>query len=99
MLVPSPERWWDRLAASHPNHLAAGEAAVRALMAIADPNHAVDITDVVERKITAILAHDSQHPQRDQVEPMIRDWLASNAVEFGLPEGRLAEVFRVHPTT
>jgi LmbE family N-acetylglucosaminyl deacetylase len=31
MLVPSPERWWERLPASHPDHLAAGEAAIRAL--------------------------------------------------------------------
>lgn len=127
MLVPSPERWWDRLAASHPDHLAAGEAAVRALypfarnpfafpelladeglehwvvselwlMAIPDPNHAVDITDVVDRKIAAILAHDSQHPRRDEVEPMVRGWLGANATQFGLPAGRLAEVFRVHPT-
>jgi LmbE family N-acetylglucosaminyl deacetylase len=31
MLVPSPERNWDRLPASHPDHLAAGEAAIRAV--------------------------------------------------------------------
>lgn len=127
MLVPSPERWWDRLAASHPDHLAAGEAAVRALypfarnpfafpelladegledwvvnelwlMAVADPNHAVDITEMVDRKIAAILAHDSQHPQRDHVEPMVRGWLGANATAFGLPGDRLAEVFRVHST-
>ncbi|MDA8313480.1 MAG: PIG-L family deacetylase [Actinomycetota bacterium] len=27
VLAPSPERWWDRIAASHPDHLAVGEAA------------------------------------------------------------------------
>ena len=30
VLVQSPERWYDRLQASHPDHMAAGEAAVRA---------------------------------------------------------------------
>ncbi len=30
VLCQSPERWYDRLMASHPDHLAAGEAAVRA---------------------------------------------------------------------
>lgn len=127
MLVPSPERWWDRLAASHPDHLAAGEAAVRALypfarnpfafpelltdegledwvvselwlMAVPDPNHAVDITYVIDKKIAAILAHESQHPQKDQVEPMMRTYLGANAQRFGLPDGRLAEVFRIHST-
>lgn len=31
MLIQSPERNWDRIGASHPDHLAAGEAAVRAV--------------------------------------------------------------------
>lgn len=31
MLIPSPERWWERVHASHPDHLAAGEAAMRAI--------------------------------------------------------------------
>ena len=31
VLAPSPERWWDRIYASHPDHLAAGEAAVCAV--------------------------------------------------------------------
>jgi LmbE family N-acetylglucosaminyl deacetylase len=31
MLIQSPDRNWDRLAASHPDHLAAGEAAIRAV--------------------------------------------------------------------
>src|SRR6476619_472275 len=31
LLCPSPERFWDRIGASHPDHLAAGEAAVRAI--------------------------------------------------------------------
>jgi len=31
MLIQSPERHWDRIGASHPDHLAAGEAAIRAI--------------------------------------------------------------------
>lgn len=31
VVAPSPERWWARMAASHPDHLAAGEACVRAV--------------------------------------------------------------------
>lgn len=31
VLAPSPERWWDRIYASHPDHLAAGEAAISAV--------------------------------------------------------------------
>ncbi|MGH9121460.1 MAG: PIG-L deacetylase family protein [Acidimicrobiales bacterium] len=31
VLCPSPERWWDRIQASHPDHMAAGEATVRAV--------------------------------------------------------------------
>lgn len=31
VLTQSPERWWDRIGASHPDHLAAGEATIRAL--------------------------------------------------------------------
>jgi LmbE family N-acetylglucosaminyl deacetylase len=31
MLIQSPDRIWDRLPASHPDHLATGEAAIRAI--------------------------------------------------------------------
>ncbi len=31
MLIPSPERYWDRIGASHPDHMAVGEAAIRAI--------------------------------------------------------------------
>ena len=31
VLTPSPERWWERLFASHPDHLAVGEAALCAV--------------------------------------------------------------------
>jgi LmbE family N-acetylglucosaminyl deacetylase len=31
MIIQSPERNWDRLGASHPDHMAAGEAAIQAV--------------------------------------------------------------------
>jgi LmbE family N-acetylglucosaminyl deacetylase len=31
VIVPSPERWWERIFASHPDHLAVGEAAIAAV--------------------------------------------------------------------
>lgn len=31
VVAPSPERWWERIYASHPDHLAAGEAAACAV--------------------------------------------------------------------
>jgi LmbE family N-acetylglucosaminyl deacetylase len=31
VVAPSPERWWERIQASHPDHLAVGEAAVCAV--------------------------------------------------------------------
>jgi LmbE family N-acetylglucosaminyl deacetylase len=31
MLIPSPERNWERIGAGHPDHLATGEAAIRAV--------------------------------------------------------------------
>jgi LmbE family N-acetylglucosaminyl deacetylase len=36
VLIQSPERWYGRLQASHPDHLAAGEAAIRAVYPAAE---------------------------------------------------------------
>ena len=68
------------------------------VMAVPDPTVHVDVTDQFERKIAAIMAHDSQHPQPDQVRGWVTDWLAGNAERAGLEPGRLAEVFRAHRT-
>jgi LmbE family N-acetylglucosaminyl deacetylase len=127
MLFPSPERNWDRIGASHPDHLAAGEAAIRAVypaarnpfaypellrdeglepwvvpecwvMAAPQPNHYVDITDTFDAKIQALRAHKSQTAHMDDLEDLIRAWGLANAVPGGLPEGRLAEAYRVLAT-
>lgn len=122
LLLQSPERNYDHLAASHPDHLAAGEATLRAvypaaenphawpellaeglepfrvrelwLMAHPQPNHAVDITEVVGRKLAALAAHSSQTGHLTELEAQVLSWARRNAREHGLPEGRLAEVFK-----
>jgi LmbE family N-acetylglucosaminyl deacetylase len=127
MLVPSPERNWARVAASHPDHLATGEAAVCAvypdarnpfahpellheeglaawtvpevwLMGHPEPDHYVDVTDTVDAKLAALRAHASQTSHRDDLEEFVRGFLALNARRGGLPEGRLAEAFKVVST-
>jgi LmbE family N-acetylglucosaminyl deacetylase len=124
MLMQSPERNWDRIGASHPDHLAVGEAAIRAVypaarnpfaypellaeeglepwvvpevwvMAAPQPNHWVDITDTLDRKIEALRAHKSQTGHMDDLDERMRAWGLANAMGGGLPEGRLAEAFRV----
>lgn len=123
MIIQSPERNWDRLGASHPDHMAAGEAAIQAVypdsrnrfafMDLLDeglepwrvkevwvtsmitPNHYVDITDTFPKKMAALHAHVSQTAHNSELEKMVREWGERNAVAGGLPEGRIAEAFRV----
>ena len=60
---------------------------------------AVDVTDHFEAKVRACSAHDSQTPMLDRpVEAELRDHLSRTAAEHGLPEGRLAEAYRVVDT-
>jgi len=56
-------------------------------------NHAVDITAEVDRKLSAIRVHASQHPDLAGMESAVRSFLQENAVRHGLPEGASAEVF------
>ena len=124
LMMQSPERNWERIYSSHPDHLAAGEAAISAvypdarnpfahLELMADGHEAwtvpevwvmttgdqanrfVDVTDVFDRKLAALRAHVSQTAHMDDLEGMLRGWLGVNAATGGLPEGRLAEAFRV----
>jgi len=128
LMIQSPERNWERIAASHPDHLAAGEAAIAAVYPDArnpfahlelaaegleawavpevwvmggtatGPDRFVDITDVFDRKLAALRAHASQTAHMDGLEEMLRGWLGERAKAAGLPEGRLAEAFRVVTT-
>ncbi|MEE8600057.1 PIG-L deacetylase family protein [Euzebya tangerina] len=125
MLIPSPERNYDRLPSSHPDHMATGEACVRAIypaarnpfafpelieeegladwvvsevfmMAHPGGDHAVDVTEFFDTKISALRQHVSQTAHRaDTLADMVREWMAGAAEKAGLPEGRLAETYKV----
>ena len=58
----------------------------------------VDITDHIDLKIEALLCHESQHPDPEQMQTRVRAWGAMNAEQFGLGPGRLAESFQVIDT-
>jgi LmbE family N-acetylglucosaminyl deacetylase len=127
VVVPNPERNYERIYGSHPDHRAVGSAGLDAvypdarnpftftelsrdegleawsarevwISGGASPNHYVDVTDVFDRKLAALKAHVSQTGHMDGLENMLRGWLSSAAQAAGLPEGRLAEPFRVVPT-
>jgi LmbE family N-acetylglucosaminyl deacetylase len=62
------------------------------------PNHYVDVTATFGRKIAALRAHHSQTGEMENLEEFLRSWLARNAEQAGLAEGRLAEGFQVMDT-
>jgi LmbE family N-acetylglucosaminyl deacetylase len=126
VLTSSPERWYDRIGASHPDHMTVGESTLRAvypdarnpfafpelladegleawtvsevwLGASPHANHAVDVTDVLERKFAALGSHASQvgHWPDGQMREFVGGWMTATAQRFGLPEGRYAEAFQV----
>lgn len=126
VVAMSPERNFDRIFASHPDHLATGEATLSAvypdsrnpfafpdlvdngyepwtvdevLMTIhGEPDRFVDITGVFDRKLAALLCHESQHADPARMEPLLRDWGSATAAAAGFPEGRIAEAFRAIDT-
>ncbi|MEI6866968.1 MAG: PIG-L deacetylase family protein [Actinomycetes bacterium] len=124
MVIQSPERNWDRLFASHPDHMAAGEAAIQAVypdarnafafedllkveglkpwtvdevwvMSSNMADHHVDITETFGQKMAALHSHVSQTAHNPELENMVRSWGERNAQSVGLPEGRLAETFKI----
>ncbi len=127
LLMQSPEINWERIGASHPDHRAAGEAALCAvypdarnpfthlelaaeglgawsvsevwvMSTGAGASRWVDVTDTFDRKLAALRRHVSQTAHMDDLEGMLRMWLTRNAGLAGLPEGRLAEGFRIVDT-
>jgi LmbE family N-acetylglucosaminyl deacetylase len=65
------------------------------LIASPNPNHYVDVTDVFDRKLAALRAHQSQTAHRDRLAEELRERLAPNGQAAALPAGRLAEAFQV----
>ena len=124
MVIQSPERNWDRLFASHPDHMAAGEAAIQAVypdsrnpfafeellkeeglepwrvkevwvMSSQSPDHFVDITSTFDKKMQALHSHVSQTAHNENLEKMVREWGERNAQANNLPNGSVAEVFKI----
>lgn len=58
----------------------------------------IDITANLERKIRALMCHESQHRDPAAMEERVRTWWQSIAAERGLPDGASAESFRVVDT-
>jgi LmbE family N-acetylglucosaminyl deacetylase len=124
VLSTSPERFWDRIGASHPDHMVVGESTLRAvypdarnpfafpellddegldawtvpevwLGASPRADHAVDVTDVLDRKLAALRCHVTQTSHSPDLEQFVTDWMRRTGRQFGLAEGRLAESFHV----
>jgi LmbE family N-acetylglucosaminyl deacetylase len=124
VLTSSPERFWDRIGASHPDHMIVGESTLRAvypdarnpfafpelleeegleawtvsevwLTASPRADHAVDVTDTVAQKFTALASHVTQVSHNPDFEKFVTEWMTLTAERFRLPEGRLAEAFHV----
>ena len=64
----------------------------------AERDEVVDITGQLDRKLRALMAHRSQHPDPAGTEERVRTWWQGIAAEAGLPEGSSAEGFRVVDT-
>jgi len=58
------------------------------------PDHAVDVTELIELKIAALRAHTSQTAHMD-LDRFLAERLATTARAAGLPEGHLAEAFTI----
>lgn len=123
MIIQNSERNFASIYGSHPDHMAAGEAAIRAIYPAAEnqfawpelitedglephvvpeiwvmnhpeANHVVDISAAIDRKIGALLEHQSQVAHRgDEFADSVRSRSVQMGKEHGLPEGNAAEVF------
>lgn len=127
VITQSPERNYERVYGSHPDHMATGEATLCAvypdsrnefafpelltdlglaphtvpevwMMGGPEPNHFVDITETFDKKIEALLCHESQLQEPSRIPPLIEEWGQRVAAEGGLDDGRLAEGFRLIET-
>ena len=127
VVTQSPDRRYDRIYASHPDHLAVGEATLSAvypdarnefafpellserglaphtatevwIMVGPNPKQFVDITAVIDKKIEALLCHESQHQDVEALHHRVMMWAETIGKAAGLADGRLAEAFLVVDT-
>jgi LmbE family N-acetylglucosaminyl deacetylase len=56
-------------------------------------NHYVDVTDVLDRKLAALLEHKSQIKDPAMIRTLLEGWLGGNAEAAGWDKGRYAEAF------
>ena len=68
------------------------------VMSAQSPDHFVDTTHQFDRKITALLRHESQHTDPEGMRGRVRSWNSALAKNGGLPEGSLAEAFVIMET-
>jgi len=123
VVTQSPERRWDFMFASHPDHLAAGEATACAVYPDArnpfahpelldeeglepwsvhelwiaigpEPNMAVDTTSTMDRKVAALLCHQSQIGDTGDITEWVTARGRASGTAAGLPVGSTAELFR-----
>jgi hypothetical protein len=71
---------------------------INVAMAGPNPKHFVDTTDVIDKKIAALLCHASQHTDPAGLPERMRGWGEMIAEAGGLPKGRTAEAFLVVDT-
>ena len=60
--------------------------------------HVEDVTANVDRKIRALMRHETQHVDPAGIEARVRGWMQMNAQRHGLADGSAAEVFQVVDT-
>lgn len=128
VITHHPDRNYQFVAPSHPDHRAVGGCAMDAVYPDArnpyafpdllqqegleawtarevwltggsTPNHFVDITSAVDRKLAALHSHVSQVAHVEGFADFVRSRSAAWAEQAGFGEGRYAEGFQSVPTT
>lgn len=122
VITQNPERRYERIFGSHPDHLACAEATISAIYPDArnphahvellaeghephavdwlwitqgrNPNLAVNITDVMDKKVAALSSHSSQVEWIEDVDKLLREWAAATAEKHELSDqAELVEMF------
>jgi len=60
-----------------------------------EPDEFVDITSQIDRKIAALLCHESQHRDPSGMVERVREWNSETAQVAGFGVNRFAEAFTV----